>query len=53
MKSFLDLASTIKIKCDELKPQNHVIIIEWDGTWRGDKETMQEVLSYKWLDCKQ
>lgn len=44
---------TIKIKCDELKPQNHVIRIEWDGTWRGDKETMQEVFSYKWLDCKQ
>lgn len=42
---------TIKIKCDELKPQSHVVRIEWDGTWSGDKEAMQEVFSYKWLDA--
>ena len=39
----------IKIKCDELKPQKHVLRIEWNGTWQNSKETMQEVFSYKWV----
>lgn len=40
---------TICIKCDELKPQKHVLRIEWNGTWKKTKADMQEVFSYKWL----
>lgn len=43
------LEVTIKIKCDELKPQKHVIRIEWDGSWKSTKDKMNEVFSYKWL----
>lgn len=39
----------IKIKCDELKPQKHVLRIEWNGSWQNSKDAMQEVFSYKWL----
>lgn len=38
------------VKCDELKPQKYVARIEWDGTWSDNKEAMQEVFSYEWLN---
>ena len=40
----------IRIKCDELKPQKHVLRIEWNGDWKEAKADMQEVFSYKWLN---